>query len=205
MKYFYNDLSIICKLEEHGKVLTLPRMLYRYTVRPESISNEAQKDVSDLRLENEILITDIRNRRNNDDLDTFERYFDPIYNITKGLLEYKLNNTSDCLKISFYNNKIKPYEKKLLRELFYDFDFNFNDFETNSDYNIFFINDESDLEFLKNNLYQICNSSSGKTQVITSDFYNRSEDFNDKIKNIVVEKYRYEYYISDYMIMNIIK
>ena len=205
MKYFYNDLAIVCKLEEHGKVLTLPRMLYHYTVRPDSISNEHQKDVPDLRMENEILITGIRNRRNNDDLDTFERYFDPIHHITKGLLDYKLNNTSDCLKISFYNDKIKPYEKKLLRELFYDFDFNFNDFEVNSDYNIFFVDDENDLEFLKKNLYGICDTSLGKTQIITTDFHTKSDDFNNKLKSIVVEKYRYEYYISDYLIMNIIK
>ena len=204
MKYFYNDLAIICKLEEHGKVLTLPRMLYHYTIRPESISNKKQADIFDVRKENDILITGIKERRNNQDLDTLERYFDPIYGITKGLLDYNLNMTPDCLKISFYNSVITPYEKKLLKELFFDFDINFNDFATNSDYNIFFINDEEDLSFLQQNLYTICDNSSGKTQIVVTDFNDRSQEFKDLV-NSLASRYAFFYYVFEYQIINIIK
>ena len=201
MKYFYNDLSIVCKLEEHGKVLNLPRMLYHYTVRPDSISRKGVSDIESLREENHILITDIKSRRS-EDFDSFERYFDPIYKYTKGLVDYKLNNTSECLKLSMYSNGITPYDKKLLRELFYDFNINYNDYSTNSDYNIIFIDAEDDLNFLTENIGKINDTSSGKTQIILT---NRNEELINKLNNIISSKYVYEYYVSDYYIMNLIK
>jgi hypothetical protein len=179
-------------------------MLYHYTIRPESISNKPQSDILDVRSENEILITGIRNRRNNEDLDTFERYFDPIYSISKGLLDYSFNMTSECLKVSFYKTSISAYHKKLLRELFYDFDINFNDHQTNSDWNIFFIDDDSDLVFLESNLYKICDESSGNTQIVITNINEKTEDFKNRI-NRILSKYSYSYYISEYQIINIMK
>lgn len=211
MKYFYNDLSIVTKLEEHGEVLVLPRMLYHYSVRPDSISHKKEYDVFDVYKENETLISGVKNRRsNNQDFDTFERYFDPIYDITKGLTEYNLNSTSECLKISFYKTKLQAYQKKLIKQLYFDFDINFNDFESNSDYNIFFLSDEEDLEFSLNNLYNICDNSSGRTQIIVLNYDEKSQEFRDKLENLLLSKYRYQFFITkthspDYKIINIVK
>jgi hypothetical protein len=201
MKYFYNDLSIVCKLEEFGKVLNLPRMLYHYTVRPDSISRTDVSDVAELREENHILITEIKNRRS-EDFDSFERYFDPIYKYTKGLVDYKLNNTSDSLKLSIYSTDITSYGKKLLKELFYDFNINYNDYSSNSDYNIFFIENDNDFIFLEENLSKINDNSLGKTQII---LINQNQKLINKLNNIVSSKYVYEFYVSDYYIMNLIK
>ena len=204
MKYFYNDLSIICKIEEMGKVLILPRALYKYTIRPDSISNVTQSNIPELREENRILINSINDRRNDKDMDTFERYFNPIHMISKGLLDYKFNNVSEYFKFSLIKENLTSYQKNLLKELFYDFDINFNNFSKENDYIIFFIENELDIKLLDDNLHEIYSPvSSQKIQVIISDYSSRDEDFKNIISSKILDKYRYEYYISEYMIINI--
>lgn len=206
MKYFYNDLAIICKIEETGKVLILPRALYLYTVRPDSISNSQPDNLLDLREENRILINTIQDRRCDKNMDTFERYFNPIHKITKGLLDYKFNNSTEYFKFSLIKENISSYHKKLLKELFYDFDVNFNDFTIDNDYIVFFIEDELDIKLFEDNLDVVYSlSPTQRIQVVICDYNLKDEEFKNRILNKLIQKYRYEYHVSEYMIINIIK
>ena len=125
-------------------------------------------------------------------------------NKKKGLLDYKFNNVSEYFKFSLIKENLTSYQKNLLKELFYDFDINFNNFSKENDYIIFFIENELDIKLLDDNLHEIYSPvSSQKIQVIISDYSSRDEDFKNIISSKILDKYRYEYYISEYMIINI--
>jgi hypothetical protein len=69
---------MMCVLEEHGKILNLHRTLYSYTRRKDSISHAESDDLLSVRKENADLMKMIKSRRDNDNLDTLERYFYPV-------------------------------------------------------------------------------------------------------------------------------
>lgn len=125
MKYFYNDYSIVCSLEENTKVLALPRNLYRYTTRDDSISHKPV-DRPDLQQERNELFEQIKRRRLNPDMDTFNRYFEPMLDLRYCLMDQTLNNSDTQHKISFYSKNLNAQRENLFKELFFDHDLNFN-------------------------------------------------------------------------------
>lgn len=151
MKFFYNDLSIICTMEEYGKILCLPRVLYSYTIRNDSISKQSYTNIDELRSENDKLINLIKNRRPDPEFDSLERYFDPLYNDVFSLVDLELNNFNTSQRISLISQNLNPYKKKLFKELFFDMNFVFNQISKNNDITIYSIITQNDLDYFLNN------------------------------------------------------
>jgi glycosyltransferase involved in cell wall biosynthesis len=199
MKYFYNDLSIVCGLEEHGKVLNLPRNLYRYTVINNSISHKNYDDITDVRNENENLIYSIKNRRYDNSVDTLNRYFEPIYEESLCFVDYGLNDTNQQRKISFYSNGLNTHKINLLKELFYDFDLNFNKIDGDEDCLIYNIIKPDDIDEYSN----IIGNESIKLKQLVIHYNKLTQEEQNEVFSKLNSKYVYSFQIYDIMVVNI--
>lgn len=197
MKCYYNDLSILCTLEEQGKILNLPRNLYYYNYREDSISrlvfgNECE-------IEGKELIKRINERRSDKDIDTLNRYFENIHSESLCLIDHNLNNSTEQLKISYIDNHINGNKKALLKELFFDHDFNVNKIDGDEDYAVFGLKNMEDLnEFLKVNI-----STIKKVQLV---IFNQAENPDTQnIINKVSSLHQLYYHSSRHCLINLIK
>jgi len=144
MKHYYNDLSILCTVEEKGKVLNLPRNLYYYNYRNDSISHSTYgKEAID---EGTELIRQVNERRLDKDMDTLNRYFESIHIESLCLMDHHLNNSTQQLKISYNEAGLEGKKKALLKELFFDHDLNINRVDGDEDYAVFAIKKMEDLD-----------------------------------------------------------
>lgn len=133
MKHYFNDLSLVCTIEEHGKVLSLPRCLYRRNNREDSISCTPTPDNS-VKNEGINLENNIKKRRLNAQFDSFNRYFDPILDFKYCFSDISFGTTSQQLKISFHSKCLNYQRENLLKELYFDHHIIFNKIDGDEDY-----------------------------------------------------------------------
>lgn len=201
MKYFYNDLSIICSLEEHGKILNLPRNLYFYSYRENSISHNNYDNIDDVRYENEVLINSIIKRRHDNTIDTLNRYFDPIFDESNSLMDNILNSSSEQLKISFFMDGILSYKKQKLKELFFDHDIIFNKLDGDEDYLIYNVTNLNDIMSFMN----LSNKDSIKNkQIVINNFSELPDDVFEAILAIINGRYVYTFQTDIHMIITLL-
>lgn len=146
MKYYYNDLSIVCTLEEQGKVLNLPRSLYYYNYRTDSISRSFSGE--DVKKEGDDLIKIVNDRRLDKDMDTLNRHFESIHKESLCLMDHELNSTKEQLKFAYIDRELSFKKISLLKELFFDHDLNINTIDGNEDRVILVIKKLEDLDYL---------------------------------------------------------
>jgi hypothetical protein len=198
MKYYYNDLSILCTLEEQGKILHLPRNLYYYNYRDDSISHSFYGN--DSVEEGDILIKKINDRRLDKDIDTFNRYFESIHKESSCLIDYHLNNTNTQQKIVYIDRQLNFKKHLLLKELFFDHELNINKVDGDEDALICVLRDESDLEYFFNidNQYNLKNN-----QLV---IWNQVENIHtNDLLNKISQKYQCYYLAAYHSIINLIK
>lgn len=198
MKYYYNDLSILCTLEEHGKILNIPRNLYYYNYRDDSISHTAY--ANDAVEEGVELIKKINERRSDKDIDTLNRYFESIHSESLCLIDHHFNNSTEQYKIAYIDYYLDGKKKRLLKELFFDHDFQVNKIDGDEDYAIFAIKTMEDLNrFLNINKVE----SVKKVQVVILDQQNNPD--TQSIVNTLSSKYPMYYHSSQHCLINLIK
>jgi len=198
MKYYYNDLAILCTLEEQGKILHLPRNLYYYNYRENSISHTfyANESVD----EGSELIKKINNRRINKDIDTFNRYFEPIHKESLCLMDHHLNNVNTQQKIVYLDRQLDFKKYSLLKELFFDHELNINKIDGDEDALVCVLRDESDLDYFLNTDRQY---NIKKCQLV---IWNQAENPYTNILLSRIPQYYQCYYFAAYQsIINIIK
>ena len=158
MNYFYNDLSMMCVLEEHGKILNLHRTLYSYTRRKDSISHSESDDLPAVRKENADLMAMIKSRRDNDNLDTLERYFYPTQDLASLFVDQDFSSMDTQQKVSLISTENSAYKKRLLKELYFDHDINFNLISPDVDWYFFRIENWEDYELLEKHFDEVVNT-----------------------------------------------
>lgn len=198
MKYYYNDLSILCTLEEQGKILNLPRNLYCYNYRSDSIShsiygNEAIEEGSEL-------IKKVNERRLDKNIDTLNRYFESIHSESVCLIDHYLNNSIEQLKIAYIDYSISHKKKHLLKELFFDHDFSVNKIDGDEDYAVFVIKTIEDLEMFLS-IKEVDNIK--KIQLVI--WEQATNQYTQDIINRLTSLYSIYYHSSYHCIINVIK
>lgn len=133
MKHYFNDYSLVCTIEEHGKVLSLPRDLYCRNQRDNSISSNPTSTCS-VEDERTNLENNIKKRRLNREFDSFNRYFDPILDFKYCFSDISFGETSQQLKISFHSKCLNYQRENLLKELYFDHHIIFNKIDGDEDY-----------------------------------------------------------------------
>lgn len=202
MKYFYNDLAIVCGLEEYGKVLNLPRNLYYYTYRENSISHENYSNINDVREENAKLISSIIDNRHDNSIDTIFRYFDPIFDITNSFMVHSLNDSTEQTKLSYYNQTISTNQKNLINDLFFDFDININKLDGDEDYLVYTIT--SIEEFY--NFHTLNNKESVKNvQLVIPFFWEIPKEQSDVILDHIKMYYPVFWQVDVHMILTLLR
>lgn len=198
MRYYYNDLSILCTLEEQGKILNLPRNLYYYNYRDDSISHTVYGN--DAVEEGAELIKRINERRLDKDIDTINRHFESIHSESLCLIDHHLNNSTEQYKIAYVDYYLDGKKKRLLKELFFDHDFQINKVDGNEDYAIFAIKTMEDL----NKFLNIDKVESVKNiQIVILEQGTNPDTQN--IINTLQSKYSMYYHSSHHCLINLIK
>jgi glycosyltransferase involved in cell wall biosynthesis len=133
-KFHANDMTTVCLVEERGKVLSLPRTLYRYTVRDASICHNPI-DGNEWLAEFNSINDYIRSRREGKVVDSILKTYEPIWTYTNAFLWNDLNLERTQKFISFNTvNELTHDEKILLKDLYFDHVLFFNEVNDNIDY-----------------------------------------------------------------------
>lgn len=145
------DFIQLTRLEEMGKLLHLPRVLYGYNTRDDSQSRK-KDDWNDMDINTNDLNNIILDRRKGRDMNTIKRVFDQIFIESNAFFGSSLNYETTNQNILLITPEIlSPLKKEQLKELFFDHTIYFNDYsKENIDYCFLQLNspDQYD-EFIK--------------------------------------------------------
>lgn len=138
MKHFQNDTNIIRHLENVGKVFMVPRVMYKYNIQPNSISNQASDDTIKDSIEKERI--KIENKFPNLDKKsecTFDlEYMEPSFiNYCRGLYNLDLHNMFvNPNPVGFIDSKAFTAYNQKIKEIYWDWDIRFNNLDPNINY-----------------------------------------------------------------------
>jgi len=146
-KLFHNDFIQVTRLEELGKFLYLPRTVYKWNYRADSISHSIYS-YKVLKDEENRMTNSIIERRNNEDLDTHLDIFKGIdINYYNTIQISNLNYEKECKYISFIKKDNYSLLEEKLKLLYYDHKVYINEYE-NIDYFFTYINNnQEDYDF----------------------------------------------------------
>ena len=152
MKWYQNDTNVVRHMEYLGKWFYLPRTLCEYYYSTDTISRSLRSDEEWMDVERERLFIENKFPSLHDDNKCSQfLYFLPIEDIARDLSMGIFNKYTTRKNILYINSDLKPYEKQLLKELFFDHNLHF-------DYNLHIAFDEILVSLNPNtysNLYEI--------------------------------------------------
>ena len=130
------DYVQLTQLEEMGKFLHIPRALYGYNTRQDSISRKLDENNS-FHLSTKELDNSIIERRKGKNINSIKRIFDQIFIESNAFLNCGINFEIKSKKISLITpNILSPLKQEQIKELYFDHDIYFNTHDENIDYYI---------------------------------------------------------------------
>ena len=98
MSQYQKDLVFNAHLEEEGKVLILPRALYKYRYRPESISRKlyTMENLDKMMDENRNIVSMVNERRGTE-IETIDRYFEDIVDLSLPFMDMEFSMIDKCI------------------------------------------------------------------------------------------------------------
>jgi glycosyltransferase involved in cell wall biosynthesis len=161
---FQNDTNIWRQVEVRGKVMFIPRELYNYNYSGDSLSKVKTTREEIIKIENERLWIEGRFPSLMDDNKcTFDLKYLPIDRLSWAFYSADFNQSISRKNVLFIKSDIKPFEKQLVNELFYDHTINYNVDDSKSyDEIIAYLNVDT-YEFLVVNMPKLRHMFSGVT------------------------------------------
>ncbi len=130
----FNDYSQLVKLEEYGKLLHIPRALYEYTYRTQSISRLIDEN-NNYMYDSYTFMNDIKNRRGDKNIKSIKRIFDDIYIESNAFLDSNLSHEKTSKNILFITPEtLKLSKQEAIEELYFEHNLYFNDYRDDIDY-----------------------------------------------------------------------
>jgi glycosyltransferase involved in cell wall biosynthesis len=131
LQWYQSDTNIVRHMEVLGKWFYIPRTLCEYYYSPDTISRAKRTDEQWADIERERLFIEGKFPfLHNDDRCSSLLYYIPVRDIARDLALCDFNKSKIRQKILYIKSGIKPYERQLLKELFFDhdlyFDYNLN-------------------------------------------------------------------------------
>lgn len=158
LEYYQNDTNMWRQVEARGKVMFLPRELYMYNYQDDynSISKIKYSWENNQKLEKERIFMENRfPMLEEGDFCTFDLKYLPIDNLTWAFYTGNFNQKTTPQDVCFIKADIKPFEKQLLNELFWDHNVHY-DVNNREKYDEFLVYlDENTLEYLEENFDSI--------------------------------------------------
>jgi len=118
---FQNDTNIWRQVEARGKVMYIPRELYNYNYSGDSLSKrKLTREEKESNEEERLRIEGRFPSLERGDSCTFDLKYLAIDRLSWAFYGADFNQSSERKRILFIKKDIKPFEKQLLRELFFD-------------------------------------------------------------------------------------
>ena len=215
MKYYFNDYSILCSLEEYGKVLSLPRTLYNRIAREDSISFHQPDGKTAVEAERTELSNSIQIRRNYKKIDTFNRFFEPMLDFKYCFTDKSFNELNTQCKFAFYSKYLNDQKENLLKDLYFDHDINFNKLDGNEDYIFFHATNMDEIKFFVSTSKQTnipnCICVINKFEI--ENLFNKNKikyidisNFKKEIDQFLIQHYRWQYIEhSEFLYLRVLK
>lgn len=144
------DLNILLRLEETGKILCLNRCLSDITVRENSLSNSADANTNiEAEKTYKQILADTDKRRKGSSLYTFKKIFEEEYDFLGAFYFGDWNKSSQFKTINILNPSFTPQQKTLLKELYFDMAIKSSPTVIHGEVNYYIIQNEKDIEHLK--------------------------------------------------------
>jgi glycosyltransferase involved in cell wall biosynthesis len=174
------DMMKVFKKETIGKHLFIPRVLHTYVQESEnSVCHEktnieiGQKRLDELNSYKE----KIKSTIDVGELDSIEHYYDEVYDVWSGMLNAEFYKHSENFKVDIIKSNLNPRIRKRIKELYFDYNINFNEVTKDSDYVVFVIDGENDFIYFNE---QYKNSLNKKVSITIS-----KDNFYDKVLNLI--------------------
>lgn len=130
-KWYQNDTNIIRHVENVGKWMWLPRLLYWYNHTPDSFSKYTgytQEQLDDIERERQIIENRFPRVKEREECSFVIDYI-PVWDKLAAFYESDdIAFSKEPQSVNFIDPNIKTFEKQLIREIYWDWDIQFNDF-----------------------------------------------------------------------------
>jgi len=201
-KLVINDMLQLTKIEEMGKILHLPRALYGYNNRKESISRTSDEH-NDVSLRTQEIDQSLRDNRKIE-VNSIKRIFNDIFIESTAFLDCSINfevTSKDILYITPHILSLSKQEQ--LKELFFDHNIYFNDYRDNVDYCIILFDSPEQYDsFLI--IYEKIKKYIGKIEIIIQISYRKinlpENNLKEKIVNFLNGKSIYWFDFNNHYI-----
>lgn len=142
-------------IETRGKLLFIPRILHTYS--QQSISSVSHmirptEELQSIENENNRFIENRNSTIDIEDLDSIEHYYDECYDVWIGMLLSDHYYHSQNFKFDIHNSGLNPRFRNRIRELFFDYNIEYNKLRKDTDYSFFKVDTRQDLEYVKQNV-----------------------------------------------------
>lgn len=204
-RFIIIDFLQLTKLEEIGKLLHIPRALYGYNTRNESISRN-KNEYNDNSLDTKEINDKIINRRKGKEIKSIKRVFEQIFIESNAFLNSDLNKELTSKKISLITPQILSFLKQeQIQELYFDHDIYFNKYDDDIDY--FFIQFNSPEQYSSFfEIYGNIKKYIGNKKIMFQITYKKIDQENDlfpKIKSFLENKHNTDWFDYDNRYLNI--
>ena len=195
MEFFYNDLVFNAHLEEEGKVLILPRALYKYRYRPESISRKlyTMENLDKMMDENRNIVLMVNERRGTE-IETIDRYFEDIVDLSLPFMDMEFSMIDTQKRIGYFTTSINDKKFALIKELLFDQDVYLNKFDREYDWGFYYIKTLTDLVIIKNTLDKVFDKNPNcKVRVLIDNIEDEllKEKIQTELTSFLLQKYYY--------------
>lgn len=148
-----DDMLKTLQIEEWGKFFAIPRILYYYSIRDDSISGgitlhttRSQEEKKENALFLEKVIEDSKKRVDRKNLYSIEKFYDSSFSHAKNFFFSELENESNRSRIEYWSKNVCIEDILKLNDLYFDHDIFYNEKIENPNYIV--VDAEQDLQII---------------------------------------------------------
>lgn len=176
------DLNLLLRLEEIGKLLILNRNLCDTDVREVSLSNSPKLEIGVDEIVTQTqkdILEDTDIRRNNKSFHSMKKLFSDEFAFANSFYYGSLSKSSKHAIVNLLNPSISYRQQDVLKELYFDLEFRVDNFCPLTTYNYYIIQSPEDVSFLQKNIQSL-----------------------STYKTLIFSVFNYEFPLAEFMIMN---
>jgi hypothetical protein len=208
MEFYYNDLVFNTHLEEHGKVLILPRALYKYRYTPKSISRKlyTMENLEKLMIENKNIVSMVEERRT-DEIESIHPYFNEIVDLSLPFMDMSFSMLDTQERVGYFTTSINENKFRLIKELLFDQDVYLNKFNQEYEWGFYYIKTMTDVVLLKSTIHKLFeNNPTCKVRVLIDQHDDTLiyDKISEEVKSFLVQKYYYYLNCYNFCLLSVV-
>lgn len=135
-KWYQNDTNILRHVENIGKWFWLPRVLYWYNHTPDSFSKAkySQEQIQQIELERQIIENRFPKLNTQEECTFITDYLPVLDKLAVFYESDDIHFTTDKVSVNYIDPHIQTWEKEKIREIYWDWNVEFNDLYSGKHY-----------------------------------------------------------------------